>query len=79
VTIREVSKKLARVPKTVCYIAHKNRPKQTFSRKIKFEPVLPGDLPWWCYALNYGRYVEKGLFECRNVSFRLPFEQVIFC
>jgi hypothetical protein len=38
-----------------------------FRKKIKFEPVWPGDLPWWCYALNYGRYVEKGPFEWRNV------------
>jgi hypothetical protein len=46
VTIQEVSKKLAQVPKTVCYSsrksletdvfakkAHENRPKRTFSRK----------------------------------------------
>jgi hypothetical protein len=50
-----------------------------FREKIKFELVWPGDLPWWCYALNYGRYVEKGPFEWRNVSFWLPFEQVIVC
>jgi hypothetical protein len=25
--------------------------------------------PWWCYALNSGRYVEEGLSECRNASF----------
>jgi hypothetical protein len=74
VTIREVSKKLARLPKTA-WPGRNGR----FREKIKFEPVWPGDLPWWCYALNYGRYVEKGPFECRNVSFWLPFEQVIFC
>jgi hypothetical protein len=50
-----------------------------FREKIKFEPVLPGDLHYWCYALNYGQYVEKGLLEWRNVSFWLPFEQVIVC
>jgi hypothetical protein len=38
VTIREVSKKLARVPKTVCY--HENRPKQMFSRKTKIQTRL---------------------------------------
>jgi hypothetical protein len=26
-----------------------------FREVIKFETVCPGDLPWWCYALNYGR------------------------
>jgi hypothetical protein len=50
-----------------------------FREKIKLEPVWPGDLPWWCYALYYGRYVEKGPLEWRNVSFWLPFEQVNFC
>jgi hypothetical protein len=34
-----------------------------FREKIKFEPVWPGDQPWWCYALNYARYVEKGPLE----------------
>ena len=34
-----------------------------FREKIKFETVWPGNLPWWCYALNYGRYVEKGPLE----------------
>jgi hypothetical protein len=52
---------------------------ERFREKIKFEPVWPGDLPWWCYALNYGRYVEKGPLEWWNMSFWLPFEQVIFC
>jgi hypothetical protein len=33
--------------------------------------------PWWCYALNYGRYVEEGPSECRNATFRFPFGQVI--
>jgi hypothetical protein len=31
-----------------------------FREVIKFETIWPGDLPWWCYALNYGRYVEEG-------------------
>jgi hypothetical protein len=53
--------------------------KGRFREKIKFEPIWPGDIPWWSYALNYGRYVEKAPFEWRNVSFWLPFEQVIFC
>jgi hypothetical protein len=34
-----------------------------FQKKIKFEPVWPGDLPWWCYALNYGKDMEEGLFK----------------
>jgi hypothetical protein len=63
VTSREVSKKLARVPKTMCYSSRKSPETDVFAKKIKFEPVWPGDLPWWCYALNYGRYVEKGPLE----------------
>jgi hypothetical protein len=43
-----------------CAIAHENRRKRTFSEKIKFELVWPKDLPWWCYALNYGRYMVQG-------------------
>jgi hypothetical protein len=31
---------MARVPKTVCYIAHENTPKQTFSRKNKIRTRL---------------------------------------
>jgi hypothetical protein len=54
---------LARVPKTVCYSPRKSPERDVFAKKIKFEPVWPGDLPWWCYVLNYGRYVEKGPFE----------------
>jgi hypothetical protein len=34
-----------------------------FSRSHKFETVWPGDLPWRCYTLNYGRYVEEGPLE----------------
>jgi hypothetical protein len=63
VTIREVSKKLALVPKTVCYSSQKSPKTDVFAKKTKFESVWPGDLPWWFYALNYGRYVEKGPFE----------------
>jgi hypothetical protein len=43
-----------------------------FCEVIKFETVWPGDLPWRCYALNYGRYVEEGPLELRNVSFCPP-------
>jgi hypothetical protein len=31
-----------------------------FREVLKFEIVWPGDLPWWCYTLNYGQYVEEG-------------------
>jgi hypothetical protein len=31
-----------------------------FREVLKFETVWPGYLPWWCYALNYGQYVEEG-------------------
>jgi hypothetical protein len=37
VTIREVSKKLARVPKTVCYSSRKSHETNVFAKK--FEPV----------------------------------------
>jgi hypothetical protein len=62
VTIWNVSKKLTRVPKTVCYSSRKSPETDVFPKK-KFEPVSPGDLPWWCYALNYGQYVEEGPLE----------------
>jgi hypothetical protein len=75
VIFNEVFKKLARVPKTMCYSSRKSSETDVFA--IKFEPVWPGDLPWWCYDLNYGQYVEEGPLEC--VSFWLPFEQVIVC
>jgi hypothetical protein len=61
VTIREVSKKLARVPKTVC--SRKSPETDVFRKKIKFEAVWPGDLTWCCYALNCGQHVEEGPFE----------------
>jgi hypothetical protein len=79
VTIWEVSKKLARVPKTVLCSSRKSPEMDVFRKKIKFEPVWPKDLPWWCYALNYGQYVEEGPLEWQNVSFWLPFEHVIVC
>jgi hypothetical protein len=63
----------------VCYSSRKSPETDVFAKKIKFEPVWPGDLPWWCYALNYGRYVEKRPLEWRNVSFWLSCEQVIVC
>jgi hypothetical protein len=31
-----------------------------FCEVIKFKTVWHGDLPWWFYALNYGRHVEEG-------------------
>jgi hypothetical protein len=67
--IREVSKKLTRVPKIVYYSSGKWPETDVFCDVIKFETVWPGDLPWRCYALNYGRYVEQGPLEWRNVSF----------
>jgi hypothetical protein len=54
---------LTRVPKIVCYSLRKWPETDVFCKVIKFETVWPGDLPWWCYALNYGRYVEEGLLE----------------
>jgi hypothetical protein len=63
VKIQEVSIKLTRVPKIVCYISRKWPETDVFRELIKFETVWPGDQPWWCYALNYGRYVEEGPLE----------------
>jgi hypothetical protein len=54
---------LARVPKTVWYSSRKSPETDVFAKKIKFEPVWPGDLPWWGYDLNRGRYVEEAPFE----------------
>jgi hypothetical protein len=65
-------KKLARVSKIVCYSSRKWPETDVFREVIKFETVWPGDLSWWCYALNYGRYVEEGPLERRNVSFCPP-------
>jgi hypothetical protein len=62
VKIQEVSKKLTRVPKIVCY-SRKWPETDVFREVIKFETVWSGDLPWWCYALNYGRYVQEGPLE----------------
>jgi hypothetical protein len=63
VKIREFSKKLTRVPKIVCYSSRNWPETDVFREVIKFETVWPEDLPWWCYALNYGRYVEEGPLE----------------
>jgi hypothetical protein len=63
VKIWEVLKKLTRVPKIVCYSSRKWPETNVFPEVIKFDTVWPGDLPWWCYALNYGRYVEEGPLE----------------
>jgi hypothetical protein len=60
-------------------IAHENRPKRTFSRKNKIRTRLARRPTLVVLCLKYGRYMEKGPFEWRNVSFWLPFEQVIFC
>jgi hypothetical protein len=60
VKIWEVSKNLTRVPKIVCYSSRKWPETDVFCEFVKFETVWPGDLPWLCYALNYGRYVEEG-------------------
>jgi hypothetical protein len=57
--MREVSKKLTRVPK----IVRKWPETDVFCEVIKFETVWPGDLPLWCHALNYGWYVEEGPLE----------------
>jgi hypothetical protein len=61
--ILEVSKKLTRVPKIVCYSSRKWPETDVFCEVIKFETVWPGYLSWRCYALNYGRYVEEGPLE----------------
>jgi hypothetical protein len=45
---------------------------ERFREVIIFETVWPGDLPWWCYALSYGRYVEERPLQWRNVSFWPP-------
>jgi hypothetical protein len=77
VTIREVSKKLARVPKTVCYSSRKSHETNVSAKKIWTRLAQRPTLV--CYPLNYGRYMEKGPLEWRNVSFWLLFEQIIFC
>jgi hypothetical protein len=60
---RGVSKMLTPVPKIVCYSSRKWPETNVFHKVIKFETVWPGDLHWWFYALNYGRYVEEGPLE----------------
>jgi hypothetical protein len=61
--MQEVSKKWTRVPKLVCYSSRKWPETDAFCEVIKFETVRPEDLPWWRYALSYGRYVEEGPLE----------------
>jgi hypothetical protein len=51
---------LTLVPKIVCYSSQKWPETDVFREIIKFETVWPEDLPCWCYALNYGWYVEEG-------------------
>jgi hypothetical protein len=63
VKIREVTKKLTRVSKIVCYSSRKWPETDVCCEVIKFETAWPGDLPWCCHALNYGRYVEEGPLE----------------
>jgi hypothetical protein len=63
VKIWEVLKKLTRVPKIVCYSSRKWPETNVFREVIKFDTVWPGDLPWRCYALTYGRYVEEAPLE----------------
>jgi hypothetical protein len=61
--IQEVSKKLTRVPKIVCYSSRKWPKTEVSCEVIKSETVWPGDVPWQCYALNYVWYVEEGPLE----------------
>jgi hypothetical protein len=56
----------------VCYSSRKWPETDVFCEVIKFKTFGPEDLPWWCHALNYGRYVEEGPLEWRNVSFCPP-------
>jgi hypothetical protein len=47
----------------VCYSSQKWPETDVFREVIKFETIWPAGLPWWCYALNYGWYVEEGSLE----------------
>jgi hypothetical protein len=63
-----------------CAIAHENGPKRTFSRSHKIQNRLTRRPTRWCYALNYGGYVEEGPLQWRNVWFLPPeWLQVIVC
>jgi hypothetical protein len=77
VHIRDVANKLTRVLKIVCYNPRKWPKTDVFRENAPVNPSGPGTYAWWCYALNYGRYMEEGLSECRNSSLCLPFGQVI--
>jgi hypothetical protein len=59
--IREVSKKLTRV--IVCYSSRKWPETDVFCEVIKFATGWTEDLPWLCYALNYGWYMDEGPLE----------------
>jgi hypothetical protein len=77
VHIRDVAKKFTRALKIVCYNPRKWPKTDVFRENALVNPSGPGTYAWWCYALNYGRYMEEGLSECRNSSLCLPFCQVI--
>jgi hypothetical protein len=61
--IREVSKKLTRVPKIVCCSSRKWPETDVFCEVIKFATGWTEDLPWLCHALNYGWYMDEGPLE----------------
>jgi hypothetical protein len=77
VHIRDVANKLTRVLKIVCYNPRKWPKTDVFRENTPVNPSGPETYAWRCYALNYGRYMEEGLSECRNSSLCLPFGQVI--
>jgi hypothetical protein len=77
VHIRDVANKLTRVLKIVCYNSRKWPKTDVFHENTPVDPSSPETYAWWCYALNYGWYMEEGPSECRNSSFCLPFGQVI--
>jgi hypothetical protein len=77
VPIRDVANKLTRVLKIVCYNPRKWPKTDVFRENAPVNPSGPETYAWWCYALNYGRYMEEGLSECRNSSLCLPSGQVI--
>jgi hypothetical protein len=63
VHIRDVAKMLTRVLKIVCYNPRKWPQNGRFRENAVANPSGPKTYPWWCYALNYGRYVEEGPSE----------------